>query len=105
MKKTTNILRDSFFFGDHQSHEVKKEDLKNLLHCLTKTIHKGAEETPDFRVRILNDSQFEEGRYNDGRSALWIEEKKMASEPKRTKADQANSGGVTRGEFGKFESA
>ena len=68
--------------GDHQSHEVSEEDLKNLLYCLTNTIHEGEEEAPDFRVRILNDSQFEEGRYNDGRSALWIEEKKWHLNPK-----------------------
>ena len=68
--------------GDHQSHEVGEQDLKNFYHCLTQTINKGAEEAPDFRVRILNDSQFEEGRYNDGRSALWIEEKKWHLNPK-----------------------
>ena len=62
--------------GDHQSHEVSEQDLKNLHHCLTQTIDKGADEAPDFRVRILNDSQFDEAWYNDGRSALWIEEKK-----------------------------
>jgi len=43
--------------GDHQSHEVGEQDLKNLYHCLTQTINKGAKEAPDFRVRLLNDRQ------------------------------------------------
>ncbi|MDG1326287.1 MAG: GYF domain-containing protein [Opitutales bacterium] len=68
--------------GDHQSHEVSEQDLKNLYHCLTQTIDKGVEEAPDHRVRLLNDRQFEEGRYNDGRSVLWIEEKKWHLNPK-----------------------
>ena len=80
MIKIEKISEDSSDYllhvGNKQSHKISKQDLKNLHHCLTQTIDKGAEETPEFRVRILNDSQFEVPKYNDGRSALWIGEQK-----------------------------
>lgn len=68
--------------GNKQSHALTKQDLKNLHHCLTQTIEKGQKDAPEFPVRILNDNQFSQPGYHDGRSTLWIGNQKWHLNPK-----------------------
>lgn len=80
IEKTTDGYH--LYLGEKQRFPMEENDLKNLHHCLTKTIQGEPEDAPTTHFRIPNDEQFQVKYYNDGRNALWIGEQKWHLNPK-----------------------
>lgn len=76
--------------GDKITFPMTESDLKDIHFCLTKTINGGPEHTQKSHFRILNDDQFDESKYNDGRSALWIGKRKWHINPKEERLLKEN---------------
>ena len=62
--------------GEHQQFPMSEISVRDLHHCMTKTIHDGAKDVPTTHFRILSGEQYDSGIFSEGRCTLWVGDKK-----------------------------